>query len=87
MELFKKGKTGIIAKLHGTDLVICSHSREWKTPSYGQINTVNGLHIMCDALLYNPLYYYEKYRIMHLWLFYSKFMKQAFIEFHNFHMK
>ena len=26
------GKTGIIEKFHKTDLVICSHSREWKNP-------------------------------------------------------
>ena len=32
--LFWNGKTHIIAKLHRTDLVICSHSREGKTPSY-----------------------------------------------------
>ena len=36
--LFRKGKTSIIAKFHRTDLVIFSHSREWKIPSYGQIN-------------------------------------------------
>ena len=29
-----KGKTCIIAKFHRTDLVICGHSREKKTPSY-----------------------------------------------------
>ena len=33
-------KTCIIAKYHSTDLVICSHSRERKTLSYGRINTV-----------------------------------------------
>ena len=27
-------------KFHKTDLVICSHSRERKTPSYSLINTV-----------------------------------------------
>ena len=30
----------IIAKIHRTDLGICSHSREGKTPSYSHINTV-----------------------------------------------
>ena len=30
--LFKKDKTRIIAKFHRTDLVICNHSREGKTP-------------------------------------------------------
>ena len=41
MEFFpSKGKTRIIAKFLWTDLVICSHSREGKNPSYSQINTV-----------------------------------------------
>ena len=31
MGLFRKGKSCIISKVHGTDLVICSHSREGKT--------------------------------------------------------
>ena len=35
-----KGKTHIIAKLHWTDLVICSHFREGKTLSNGQGNTL-----------------------------------------------
>ena len=30
MGLFGKGKTPIVAKFHGTDLVICSHFREGK---------------------------------------------------------
>ena len=34
LDLFKKGKTCIIAKFRRTDLVISSHSREGKTPSY-----------------------------------------------------
>ena len=34
LRLFRKGKTGIKAKFHRTDLVICSHSRERKMPSY-----------------------------------------------------
>ena len=38
--LFKQGKTCIIAKFNRTDLVICSHSIEGKTPSYSQINMV-----------------------------------------------
>ena len=37
--LFRKGKIGIIAKLHRTDLVILSHSLGTKTPSYSRINT------------------------------------------------
>ena len=40
MRLLRKGKTGIIAKLHTADSVICSHSGEVKPPSYSQINTV-----------------------------------------------
>ena len=40
LRLFRNGKTHIIAKFHWTDLVICSHSRERKTPSYSQRNTV-----------------------------------------------
>ena len=31
LRLFRKSKTCIIAKFHGTDLVICSQSRERKT--------------------------------------------------------
>ena len=38
--MFKKGKTCIITKLHRTDLVICSHSREGKPPPYSRINMV-----------------------------------------------
>ena len=38
--LFRKGGIGIIAKFHRTELVIRSHSRGTKTPSYSQINTV-----------------------------------------------
>ena len=37
--LFRKDKTGIIAKFHRTDLVNCSHYSEGKTLSYSQINT------------------------------------------------
>ena len=40
MALFRKDKTHITAKLHRTDLIICTHSREGKTPSYSQINMV-----------------------------------------------
>ena len=42
--VFRKGKTHIIAKFHRTDLVICSHSREGKTPFYNQIYTGYILH-------------------------------------------
>ena len=34
------GRVKLIAKFHRTDLVICSHSREGKTPSYSRKNTV-----------------------------------------------
>ena len=44
LALFRKGKTCIIAKFHGTDLVICSHSREKKTLSCNQINMVDRLY-------------------------------------------
>ena len=40
LRLFRKGKTHIIAKFHWTDLVICSHSKERKTPTYSRRNTV-----------------------------------------------
>ena len=40
MGLFRKGKTCIVAQCHGTDFVICSHSREGKTPSYSRRNMV-----------------------------------------------
>ena len=40
MGLFRKGKIGIVAKFHRTDLVIGSHSRGTKTQSYSQINMV-----------------------------------------------
>ena len=33
--LFRNGKSRIIAKFHRTYLVICTHSRKRKTPSYG----------------------------------------------------
>ena len=44
-DLFRKGKTCITAKFHRTFLVICTHSREGKTLSYSQINTVNSPQI------------------------------------------
>ena len=34
------GKTHILVKFHGTDVVICNHSREGKTLLYSRINTV-----------------------------------------------
>ena len=39
------GKTHIMAKFQRTDLVICSHSRKGKPPSYSQINVVSGAGI------------------------------------------
>ena len=38
--MFRKGKSCIIAKFHRTDLVICSHYRAGKTLSCSQINIV-----------------------------------------------
>ena len=46
--LFRKGKTHILAKFHRSDLVICGHSREGKTTSYSQINTVTGMSIISE---------------------------------------
>ena len=40
------GKTHIIAKFRRTDLVICSHIREAKTPSCSQINMIPFLSIV-----------------------------------------
>ena len=36
-----KCKTRFIATFHGTDLAICSHSKERKIPSYSGIRTVH----------------------------------------------
>ena len=41
VDCLEKGKIGIIAKFHRTDLVICSDSREGKTLSYSQIDRVS----------------------------------------------
>ena len=38
--MFRKGKTCIIAKLHHTEIFICSHSREENTTSHSRINAV-----------------------------------------------
>ena len=57
--LFKKGKIGIVKKFHRTDLVICSHPREGKTPSYSQINTVNARSSFCKLL--PKMYEYNRY--------------------------
>ena len=43
------GRVKFIVKFHRTDLVICSHSREGKTLSNSQINTVN--HIPTRVLV------------------------------------
>ena len=39
--MFWKENALIIAKFLGTDLVLCTHSREGKSPSYGRMNTIN----------------------------------------------
>ena len=44
MGLFRKGTMHIIAKLHRTDLVICSHSREGKTLSCNRIYIVTRVY-------------------------------------------
>ena len=49
--LFREGKTHIIAKVHKTDSVICSHSREGKALSYSQINTVHNFDIFRAIML------------------------------------
>ena len=41
MGLFRKGKNGIIAQIHRTGIVTCSHSTEGKTSSYSRINMVH----------------------------------------------
>ena len=61
------GKIRILAKLHRTDLVICSHSGEVKTPSYSQINTVR---LMC--LFYGTYYTVTCCYIKHLNSFHPK---------------
>ena len=40
LDFIRRVETCFIAKFHRTDLVIFSHSREGKTPSYSQINMV-----------------------------------------------
>ena len=40
LELFRKGRTCIIAKLHMADVAICSHSSKGKILSYSPINMV-----------------------------------------------
>ena len=52
MRLFQKGKSRIIAKFHWIVLVICSHSRERKTPSYSRRNTVNFLSCPFPGIFY-----------------------------------
>ena len=45
----------IIAKFQRTDLVICGHSREGKTPSHSQIDTVLPVpHLQCMSI--HPYY-------------------------------
>ena len=59
-----KGKIRIIAKFHRTDLVICSHSRERKPPSYSRRNTVKDtvkvLGHFCLRWLATPLCFSEE---------------------------
>ena len=55
-----KGKIRIIAKFHRTDLVIFSHSRERKPPSYSRRNTVLGGRVLThlNKCLQEPLFIY-----------------------------
>ena len=43
------GRIKLIAKFHRTDLLIFSHTREGKTPSYSQINKVQEFHTNGNA--------------------------------------
>ena len=54
MRFLRKGKTRITAEFCRTDLVVFSHSREGKTRSYNQINTVL-IHLIatCFTLLHS----------------------------------
>ena len=52
MELFRKGKTHIIAKFHRTDFVICCHSGEGKIPSYSRVNTVSASVLLRVRILF-----------------------------------
>ena len=45
--LYRKGKIRFNAKFHKTDLAICSHSRERKTPSYSRINMIINSETAC----------------------------------------
>ena len=58
-----KGTTCIIAKLHRTDLVNCSHSREGKPPSYSRINNGRCLRLFG---LGKPCYTIKQ---IHVWYF------------------
>ena len=55
--LFRKGKTGITAKFHWTDLVIFSHCRERKTPSYSRRNRVS----VCIKVIWTFMLRVSKY--------------------------
>ena len=53
-----KGKTRTIAKFLRTALIICSYSRDGKTPSYSRINTVGAVSpviLLMKSCLYSSL--------------------------------
>ena len=41
--LFRKAVIRIITKCHRTNLVICSHSRDWETPPYSRIYDITAV--------------------------------------------
>ena len=61
--MLERKKTRITAKLHRTDLVIYSHSREGKTSSYSRIAGVLGSTITMKYLTDNAhqktVYYFD----------------------------
>ena len=50
--MFRKGKICIVANFLRTNLVISGHSRERKTLSYSQINTVLGFSINFEGCVH-----------------------------------
>ena len=73
MELFLNGDTRITAKLHRTDLIICCHSREWKTSSYSRRNTASAeehdnlliietRNLWCNDEIYDKAMRYQQLR-------------------------
>ena len=59
LRLFRKSKTCIIAKLHRTDSVICSHSGEEKTPSNSPVKSVDSINFVDFSSTF--YYYWQDY--------------------------